>query len=184
MMVAQNDDRLVWMDLEMTGLDPEKERIIEVAVLVTNGQLEIVAEGPSLVIHQPDELLGAMDDWNRQHHGSSGLVERVRGSEVTEEQAEEQVLAFLRANCQERTTPLCGNSIHQDRRFLRRYMPKVDAYLHYRMVDVSTVKELVKRWYPDVARKVPSKSESHRALEDIRESVAELRYYRENAFKK
>jgi oligoribonuclease len=184
MSVAQNDDRLVWMDLEMTGLDPAKERIIEVAVLVTNGQLEIVAEGPCLVIHQPDELLDAMDDWNKQHHGASGLTDRVRASEVGEAEAEEQVLAFIRAHCPERTTPLCGNSIHQDRRFLRRYMPKVDAYLHYRMVDVSTVKELVKRWYPDVGRRMPSKTETHRALEDIRESIQELRYYRENAFKK
>lgn len=182
--MAQNDDRLVWMDLEMTGLDPAKERIIEVAVLVTNGELEIVAEGPSLVIHQPDELLAAMDDWNKQHHGASGLTDRVRASEVGEAEAEEQVLAFIRAHCPERTTPLCGNSIHQDRRFLRRYMPKVDAYLHYRMVDVSTVKELVKRWHPDVARRMPSKAETHRALEDIRESIQELRYYRENAFKK
>jgi oligoribonuclease len=125
-----------------------------------------------------------MDDWNKQHHGASGLTDRVRASEVGEAEAEEQVLAFIRAHCPERTTPLCGNSIHQDRRFLRRYMPKVDAYLHYRMVDVSTVKELVKRWYPDVGRRMPSKTETHRALEDIRESIQELRYYRENAFKK
>jgi oligoribonuclease len=184
MSVAQNDDRLVWMDLEMTGLDPAKERIIEIAVLVTNGELEIVAEGPNLVIHQPDELLEAMDDWNKEHHGASGLVDRVRASPVGEAEAEQQVLAFIRAHCPERTTPLCGNSIHQDRRFLRRYMPAVDAYLHYRMVDVSTVKELVRRWYPDVARRMPSKAETHRALEDIRESIQELRYYRENAFKK
>lgn len=167
----------------MTGLDPARERIIEIAVLVTDGQLELVAEGPNLVIHQSDELLGQMDEWNQSHHGASGLIDRVRASTVTEAEAEAAVLAFLCAHCPERTAPLAGNSIHQDRRFLRRYMPRVDAHLHYRNVDVSTVKELARRWYPEVAAAAPDKASTHRAMDDIRESIAELRYYRANVFR-
>lgn len=174
---------LVWMDLEMTGLDPDRERIIEIAVLVTDAQLEITAEGPDLVIHQPESLLSQMDQWNQTHHAASGLIERVRASEVTEAQAEEQVLAFLREHVAERAVPLAGNSIHQDRRFLRRYMPSVDAYLHYRNVDVSTIKELVRRWYPAVLAGAPEKKGAHRALDDIRDSIAELRYYRTQVFR-
>jgi oligoribonuclease len=171
------------MDLEMTGLDPDRERIIEIAVLVTDAQLEITAEGPDLVIHQPETLLSQMDGWNQKHHAASGLLERVRASTITEAQAEAEVLAFLRAHVPERSVPLAGNSIHQDRRFLRRYMPSVDAYLHYRNLDVSTVKELARRWYPEIYAKAPDKRGSHRALDDIRESIAELRYYRTNVFR-
>jgi oligoribonuclease len=171
------------MDLEMTGLDPERERIIEIAVLITDAQLEITAEGPDLVVHQPESLLAQMDAWNKKHHAASGLIERVRASTVTEADAEAEVLAFLRKHVGERTAPLTGNSIHQDRRFLRRYMPSVDAYLHYRNVDVSTVKELVRRWYPGIYGGAPEKRGAHRAMDDIRDSIAELRYYRANAFR-
>ncbi len=176
-------DRMVWMDLEMTGLDPDKERIIEIAAIVTNGQLEVIAEGPNLVIHQSDELLAEMDAWNTQHHGDSGLTERVRASTVTEAEAEAEVLAFLKEHVKKRSAPLCGNSIHQDRRFIARYMREVDTYLHYRLVDVSSVKELAARWYPAQYSKRPGKKGSHRALDDIRESIAELRYYRQAVFR-
>lgn len=169
--------------MEMTGLDPERERIIEIAVLVTDAQLEIVAEGPNLVIHQPESMLGAMDAWNQSHHTASGLVERVRASTVTEAQAEAEVLAFLQVHCAEGAAPLAGNSIHQDRRFLRRYMARVDGFLHYRNVDVSTVKELVRRWYPEVLAAAPEKVGAHRAMDDIRESIEELRYYRTHVFR-
>jgi oligoribonuclease len=171
------------MDLEMTGLDPDRERIIEIAVLVTDAQLEIKAEGPDLVIHQPETLLSQMDGWNQKHHAASGLLERVRASTVTEADAEAAVLGFLREHVPERSVPLAGNSIHQDRRFLRRYMPSVEAYLHYRNLDVSTIKELARRWYPEIYAKAPDKRGSHRALDDIRESIAELRYYRTQVFR-
>jgi oligoribonuclease len=176
-------DALVWVDMEMTGLDPEKERIIEVAVLITNGQIEIRAEGPNLAIHQPEGVLAAMDDWNKRHHGESGLLDRVRASAESESSAEEKILAFVAAHCGERMAPLAGNSIHQDRRFIQRYMPRLDAYLHYRNVDVSTVKELVRRWYPTVFEGAPKKQGVHRALDDIRESITELQYYRQHAFR-
>lgn len=173
---------LVWIDLEMTGLDPDKERIIEAAVLITDGELEILAEGPNLVIHQSDELLEAMDEWNTTHHGESGLTERVRASTLTEAEAEAELMAFLEQHCEAGQSPLCGNSIHQDRRFLRRYMPTLDAFLHYRMVDVSTVKELCRRWAPEAYAKRPLKTGNHRAMDDIRESVEELRFYRKACF--
>jgi oligoribonuclease len=177
-------DQLVWMDLEMTGLDPERERIIELAVLITDANLELVAEGPELVIHQPDEVLAAMDEWNTKHHTASGLVERVRASTVTEAEAEAAVLAFIAAHCTPKERPpLAGNSIHQDRRFIHRYLPALDARLHYRMVDVSTIKELGRRWYPAIYDRRPAKNESHRALDDIRESIAELRFYRDEMFR-
>jgi oligoribonuclease len=173
----------VWMDMEMTGLEPERERVIELAVIVTNGELDIVAEGPELVVHQPEDVLAAMDSWNTQHHTASGLVDRVRASTVTDAEADAAVVAFLDLHVPAAVRPvLAGNSIHQDRRFIRRYLPALDRRLHYRMVDVSTVKELVKRWYPAVADGRPQKNESHRALDDIRESIAELRYYRDHAF--
>ncbi|NOY91012.1 MAG: oligoribonuclease [Deltaproteobacteria bacterium] len=175
--------RMIWVDLEMTGLDVERERIIEAAVLVTNAELEIIAEGPNLVIHQSDELVASMDEWNTRHHGESGLTQRVRASTVTEEEAEAELLAFVSAHTAAMKAPLAGNSIHQDRLFLSRYMPTFTAHCHYRLVDVSSVKELVSRWYPDEYAKRPSKKASHRALDDIRESIAELRYYREVAFK-
>jgi oligoribonuclease len=177
-------DVLVWLDMEMTGLDPNKERIIEVAAIVTDGNLAELAIGPDLVIHQPDEVLAAMDDWNRKHHTASGLVERVKASAVTEDDAEAQLLAFVQAHVPSpKDRPvLAGNSIHQDRRFIRRYMPRFDARLHYRMVDVSTIKELARRWFPQVIAKQPPKRDTHRALDDIRESIEELRFYRAHVF--
>lgn len=175
--------KLVWMDLEMTGLDPDRERIIEIAVLVTDGDLNLLAEGPELVIHQPDEILAGMDEWNRTHHGESGLVDRVRSSTLSELEAEAQILAFLKEHVRERQAPLAGNSVHQDRRFLSRYMTSLDAYLHYRLVDVSTVKELVGRWHPQAYANRPAKKATHRAMDDIKESIEELRYYRATAFR-
>lgn len=172
---------LVWIDMEMSGLDPATCGILEIAVLVTDGDLNEIAEGPDLVIHQPDELLAAMDEWNTKHHGESGLTERVRRSKVTLADAQQQVLDFLRPLAPARKSPLCGNSVHQDRAFLARYMPDLEGYLHYRNIDVSTLKELVRRWYPDVP--IPAKREAHRALSDIRESITELRYYRERVFR-
>ena len=176
-------DVLVWLDMEMTGLDPERERIIEVATILTDGNLVEIAAGPDLVIHQSDEILAAMDDWNVKHHGGSGLTQRVKDSPVTDADAEAQTLAFITAHVGSKERPvLAGNSIHQDRRFIRRYMPTLDARLHYRMVDVSTIKELARRWYPQIIAKQPQKNDSHRALDDIRESIDELRYYRANVF--
>jgi len=177
----QHPDHLVWMDLEMTGLEPEQCTILEIATLVTDANLDLVAEGPALVIHQPDGVLEAMDDWNREHHGASGLLQRSRQSTVSLAQAEQQTLAFIQLYSPHRTSPLCGNSVHQDRRFLARYMPAVERYLHYRNVDVSTLKELVRRWYP--ADPPFEKKHGHLALDDIRESIAELRYYRERYFR-
>ena len=174
---------LIWIDLEMTGLVPERERIIEAAVLITTSELEIVSEGPNLIIHQPEPLLAAMDDWNQRHHKSSGLLDRVRASTVSETQAEDELLAFVSQHCEARTVPLAGNSVHHDRRFLSLYMPRLERFFHYRNVDVSTVKELTRRWYPEVSAALPQKRSTHRALDDIRESVAELRYYREHVFK-
>ena len=177
------NDILVWLDMEMTGLDAATERIIEVATILTDGQLTEIAVGPELVIHQPDEVLAAMDDWNKKHHGGSGLVDRVKASTISDGEAEAQTLAFITAHIGPKDRPvLAGNSIHQDRRFIRRYMPTLDARLHYRMVDVSTIKELARRWYPQIIAKQPQKNDSHRALDDIRESIDELRYYRANVF--
>ncbi|MBA3539158.1 MAG: oligoribonuclease [Deltaproteobacteria bacterium] len=176
-------DVLVWLDMEMSGLDPERERIIEMATILTDGNLVEIATGPDLVIHQSDEILAAMDDWNRKHHTSSGLVERVKSSTVDDATAEAQTLAFINAHVGPKDRPvLCGNSIHQDRRFVRRYMPALEARLHYRMVDVSSIKELARRWYPQVVAKQPAKRDSHRALDDIRESIDELRFYRAHVF--
>lgn len=181
--MTEDRQLMVWMDLEMTGLDVDRERIIEMATLITDASLAVVAEGPQLVVHQPDALLDAMDDWNKQHHGDSGLTERARASTVTEAEAEQTTLAFIQEHCPARTAPLCGNSIHQDRLFLRKYMPQLNEYLHYRMVDVSTIKELARRWYPDDYAKAPDKKETHRALDDIVESIEELRFYRTSVFK-
>jgi oligoribonuclease len=176
-------DVLVWLDMEMTGLEPDRERIIEVATILTDGNLTEIATGPDLVIHQDDAVLAAMDDWNKSHHGSSGLVARVKESTVTEGDAEAQTLAFINAHVGAKDRPvLAGNSIHQDRRFIRRYMPALEKRLHYRMVDVSTIKELARRWYPAIVAKQPSKRETHRALDDIRESLDELRFYRQHVF--
>lgn len=169
--------------MEMTGLDPERERIIEVATILTDGNLVEIASGPEIVIHQPDEVLAAMDDWNKKHHGESGLVDKVKQSEVSDADAEAQILAFLDQHVSAKDRPiLAGSSIHQDRRFINRYMAKLDRRLHYRMVDVSSVKELARRWFPSVLTTLPPKRESHRALDDIRESIEELRFYRRTIF--
>ena len=172
--------KLVWIDLEMSGLDPEHDVILEIATIVTDGDLDILAEGPTLVIHQSDEVLEGMDEWNTKHHGESGLTERVRASEIDTAEAEARTLEFLRDHVEPQTAPLCGNSIGQDRRFLYRYMPELSEFLHYRSVDVSSIKELVTRWYD---LEPPEKDTRHRALDDIRESIDELRFYRDHVFK-
>ena len=181
-MTAATDGNLVWMDLEMTGLDPERDTIIEIATIVTDAGLEILAEGPVLAIHHGAEVLDAMDDWNRDHHGASGLLERVRSSGVDLAAAERLTLDFVRQHSAERTSPLCGNSIWQDRRFLARYMPALEGYLHYRIIDVSSINELAHRWYPERSP-VPEKKNSHLALDDVRESIDELRLYRRTIFR-
>ncbi len=173
---------IVWMDIEMSGLDPDTDRILEVAVLVTNGELEVIAEGPQMVLHQPDAVLGAMDAWNTSHHGQSGLTERVRESTLDESGASRAILDFLALHTQKRKAPLAGNSIHQDRRFVARYLPEVEAWLHYRNIDVSTIKELARRWYPKQYVERPAKKGSHRAMDDLIESIEELKYYRSALF--
>ncbi len=174
-------ENLVWVDLEMTGLDPETCVIVEIATIVTTPDLEVVAEGPNLVIQASEEALAGMDDFVRNMHQRSGLLERIRASEVDLEEAERQTLAFVKAHVAERSAPMCGNSIWKDRQFVERYMKRLDAYLHYRNIDVSTIKELARRWYPG-RYDPPPKAETHRALDDIRESIAELRWYREHVF--
>ncbi|MGB5812182.1 MAG: oligoribonuclease [Polyangiales bacterium] len=173
---------IVWMDLEMSGLNPETDRILEIAALVTDGELNVVAEGPNLVVHQPDAVLAVMDAWNTTHHGQSGLTKRVKESTIDEGQVSQALLDFLGEHTQKKKAPLAGNSIHQDRRFLARYLPEVEDWLHYRNVDVSTVKELAQRWYPKLYGGRPSKKGNHRAMDDILESIAELKYYREAVF--
>ncbi len=175
-----SDDNLVWMDLEMTGLEPAQDTIIEIATIVTDSELNILAEGPCLAIHQPDEVLDGMDEWNRKHHGESGLIDRIRATTTTMQEAEQATIDFIQQYVPKGKSPLCGNSVHQDRRFLIPYMPALEAYLHYRIIDVSTIKELARRWYPD--RSAPEKKEEHLALADIRESIDELRWYREQLF--
>ncbi len=173
--------KLVWVDLEMTGLDPDKDVILEIATIVTDSQLEIIAEGPNLAVHQPESVLAGMDEWNRTHHGSSGLIDRVLASQVDTKGAERLTLEFLADHIKSGESPLCGNSIGQDRRFLVRHMPALHDFFHYRSVDVSTIKELAKRWYPGLT--AFEKKESHLALADIRESIAELRHYRGRIFR-
>jgi oligoribonuclease len=177
--MPQDQNNLAWLDMEMTGLDPDRDRIIEVAIVITNAQLETVAEAPVLVVHQPEGVLAAMDDWNKSTHGKSGLLDRVRGSRLAESDVEEQMLAFLAAHVPTRTSPMCGNSICQDRRFLARWMPRLEAYFHYRNLDVSTLKELARRWRPELAKGV-TKQGKHEALADIHESIDEMKYYREH----
>ena len=182
-MANKKADLLVWMDLEMTGLDPRDCTIIEIATIITDGDLEVVARGPNLAIHQPDEVLDAMDEWNTTHHNESGLVARVKASEVDMAEAERRTLEFVKTYVKANKAPLCGNSIGQDRRFLRAYMPELEEYLHYRNVDVSSIKELVKRWYPK-SKLPPKKKTAHLALDDIIESIEELKYYKEHIFVK
>jgi len=173
---------MIWLDMEMTGLDPEKERIIEVAVVITEADLTFVAEGPVLVIHQSDELLAAMDKWNTSTHTKSGLVDKVRKSTLTEAQAEDILLEFLAQHVPQGKSPLCGNTVGQDRRFMVKYMPRLEAYFHYRNIDVSTLKELSLRWKPEVYRSFVKHSK-HEALADIYESIEELKHYREHFIK-
>jgi oligoribonuclease len=177
-----NEFNLVWIDMEMTGLDPDKDRVIEVAAIVTDPHLNVLAEGPVFAIHQPDEVLDAMDAWNKGTHGRSGLIERVKASTVTEAQAEAEMIDFLRKYVPEGKSPMCGNSICQDRRFMARHMPTLEAFFHYRNVDVSTLKELCRRWKPELIAGF-KKHQLHTALADIRESVDELKYYREHFIK-
>ncbi len=173
---------LVWIDLEMTGLSVERDAIIEIATIVTTSDLDVVAEGPVFAVHQSEEQLSLMDEWNVTHHTASGLVTRVRGSEVSVLEAEAATLEFVAHHVEENTSPLCGNSIWQDRRFLAKYMPTLEAYFHYRNIDVSSVKELARRWRPDVLAGV-KKTGAHLALDDIRESIEELKHYRESFFR-
>lgn len=175
-------DNLIWIDLEMTGLVPQTDRIIEIATIITDSELHILAEGPVFAIHQPDEILQGMDEWNTTHHGDSGLTDRVRSSQNSTAQAECETLAFLEAWVPAGISPMCGNSICQDRRFLARYMPTLEAYFHYRNLDVSTIKELCKRWAPEVAAGV-NKVGAHLALSDIRDSIDELIHYRKQFFR-
>ncbi|EJN6827058.1 oligoribonuclease [Vibrio navarrensis] len=176
-----SDQNLIWIDLEMTGLDPDTHKIIEIASIVTDSELNILAEGPVLAIHQSDEELAKMDEWCTNTHTASGLVDRVRASMVSEQEAVEQTLRFLEQWVPQGVSPICGNSIGQDRRFLYRHMPKLEEYFHYRYIDVSTLKELAKRWNPEILTGF-SKRGTHLALDDIRESIAELKYYRQTIF--
>ena len=181
MNTTRKNDRLVWVDMEMSGLFPETDRILEIAMIVTDGDLNIVAEGPVLVVHQEDAVLDRMDAWNKGTHGKSGLIDKVKASTLSEADVEAECLAFLKQHVKSSISPMCGNTIHQDRRFMNRYMPKLEAYFHYRNIDVSTIKELCKRWQPEIAKGF-SKQQAHTALADIIESVEELRYYREKLF--
>lgn len=174
-----SDNNLIWIDLEMTGLIPEKDHIIEIACIITDSNLNLLAEGPVIAIHQSEELLGGMDSWNTEHHNQSGLVQRVRDSRISEAEAERAVLNFIAAFVPEGKSPICGNSIYQDRRFLYRYMQKLEAYFHYRCLDVSTLKILAQRWAPDIAAGF-KKEAKHLALQDIRDSIEELKYYRQH----
>ena len=178
----QNENNLCWIDMEMTGLNPDADRIIEVAMIITDADLNVVAQSEVYVIHQSDEVLNGMDAWNTATHGRTGLTQRVRDSRLTEAEVEEKLLDFISAWIPEKTSPMCGNTIHQDRRFMVRYMPKLEAYFHYRNLDVSTLKELARRWHPAVAKGVVKRG-SHQALDDILESIEEMRYYREHFLK-
>ncbi|NLA50954.1 MAG: oligoribonuclease [Alcaligenaceae bacterium] len=180
--MASRDLRLIWLDMEMSGLDPEIERVLEVAVVVTEPDLTVVAEGPVIVIHQSDEVLDAMDEWNTTTHGRTGLTERVRASHTTEAEAEQQLIEFLSQHVNKGASPLCGNTVSQDRRFMFKYMPEFERFFHYRNLDVSTLKELAKRWHPEVYRGVVKKGR-HEALADIYESIEELRHYRDTFLK-
>lgn len=180
--MAQNQNNLVWLDMEMTGLVPETDRIIEIAMVITDNELNTVAEAPVLVVHQPNDILDGMDNWNKSTHGKSGLIDKIKASMLSEAMVESQMIAFLKEYVPVRTSPMCGNSICQDRRFMARWMPELEAYFHYRNLDVSTLKELAKRWKPEVANSL-KKHGKHEALADIYESIAELKHYRETFLK-
>jgi len=180
--MAQDQNALVWLDMEMTGLEPDRDRVIELAMVITNSQLEIIAESAVWVVHQSDAVLDGMDDWNKKTHGKSGLIEKVKTSVLDEAAVEAQAIDFLKRHVPLGKSPMCGNSICQDRRFMARYMPKLEAYFHYRNLDVSTLKELCKRWTPEIAKGV-KKGGKHEALADIYESIEELKYYREHFLK-
>ncbi len=180
--MTQDAQHLIWIDLEMTGLNPDTDLIIEIATIVTDKNLNILAQGPVLAVHQSAAALAAMDDWNQQHHGQSGLIERVQASTIDDAEAERLTLEFIKQWVPEKTSPICGNSIGQDRRFLVRYMPQLEAYFHYRNLDVSTLKELAARWAPEIKDGF-KKASKHQALDDIVESIEELRYYREHFIK-
>ena len=176
--MAQDPNNLIWLDMEMTGLDPDRDRVIEIAMVATDSALTILAESPVAVVHQPDAVLDAMDEWNKSTHGKSGLVDRVRASQADEAMATAQLLEFMRQYVPERVSPMCGNSICQDRRFLHREMPQLEQFFHYRNLDVSSIKELAKRWAPQIMSGF-QKSGAHLAMSDIRDSIAELRHYRQ-----
>ncbi|WP_076415762.1 oligoribonuclease [Shewanella sp. UCD-KL12] len=180
-MVADANN-LIWVDLEMTGLEPNVDRVIEIATIVTDSELNILAEGPVIAIHQTDEQLAVMDDWNQKHHGESGLVERVKASQYSEDDAVAMTIEFISKYVPQGVSPMCGNSIGQDRRFMNKYMPKLEDYFHYRNIDVSTIKELTRRWSPELMDGF-TKQGTHKALVDIQESIAELQYYRAKVFK-
>ena len=181
-MADLKEQNLVWIDLEMTGLCPEKDNILEIASLVTDNQLNTIAQGPSIIVHQPEDALRCMSDWVLKQHTATGLVDAVQKSTITVAQAEQEMLAFLNTYCKPGTSPLCGNSVWQDRNFIRLSMPKLNSFLHYRIIDVTSIKEMVKRWYPDNPYAEFKKQDSHRALDDIKESVAELAHYRKHFF--
>ncbi len=180
--MAQNENYLVWLDMEMTGLNPDTDRIIEIAMVVTDNNLETIVEAPTLVVHQPDIIMDGMDNWNKSTHGKSGLIDRVKASTLDEAEVEAQMLAFLKEYLPPRASPMCGNSICQDRRFMARWMPALEDYFHYRNLDVSTLKELARRWKPDMAKGV-KKHGKHEALADIYESIDEMKHYREHFIK-
>jgi oligoribonuclease len=180
--VADKDKRLIWIDLEMTGLNFETDTILEIATIITDSQLNIIAQGPTLAIHQPDDVLAAMDKWCTHQHAKTGLTQQVKDSTTTMSEAEEQTLAFVREHCKEKKAPLCGNSIWVDRVFMQYHMPTLSAFFHYKNIDVTSIKELVKDWYPNNPATDFKKSENHRALEDIVASIEELKHYRKNFF--
>lgn len=182
MTVKAKASHLVWMDLEMTGLNPKTCTILEIGAVVTDSQLNIVAEGPCIAIHHSNKVLNGMEPWSKHHHKKSGLTEACRQSRISLKKAEAEVLRFVKSHCKERTAPLCGNTIWQDRRFLVKYMPHLEAYLHYRVIDVSSIKELVSRWYPETFKMPRAKNQTHRVADDIRESIDELRFYRGKVF--
>ena len=177
--MAQDNNNLIWVDMEMTGLNPDADRIIEVALVITDSQLNTIAEGPVLVVHQPDEVLNGMDKWNQSTHSKSGLIGKVKASRYSEAEVEAQLIEFLKLHVPPGASPMCGNSICQDRRFMVRTMPQLEAYFHYRNLDVSTLKELVKRWKPEIANGL-TKESKHEALADIYDSINELKYYRQH----